>query len=72
MKKLNAPDLDHTADVQCHAWGGSLIEAFQNMAPCMFNYITDISKVQINPTRSSSIEVNGTFFAQFWCVHFFS
>lgn len=28
--------LDHTADVQCHAWGKNLPEAFQNIALCTF------------------------------------
>ena len=39
-------DLDHTADVQFHVWGHSLKHAFENIAVCMFNYITDISLVE--------------------------
>ena len=34
--------LDHTADVQLHSWGASLDEAFQNIIPCMFNYMTGV------------------------------
>jgi SHS2 domain-containing protein len=34
--------LDHTADVQLHAWGDSLKEAFEQVALCMFNYMTPL------------------------------
>mmetsp|Transcript_18840 Transcript_18840/g.31534 ORF Transcript_18840/g.31534 Transcript_18840/m.31534 type:complete len:279 (-) Transcript_18840:271-1107(-) len=51
--------LDHTADVQCHAWGDTMKEAFEHMAPCMFNYMTDISLVQIDPDETVSIAVSG-------------
>lgn len=34
--------LDHTADVQLHAWGDSLKEAFEKVALCMFNYMTPL------------------------------
>ena len=53
--------LDHTADVQCHAWGNSLEHAFENMAPCMFNYMTDLALVKEDPTSSAEevIEVKG-------------
>lgn len=52
-------DLDHTADVQCHSWGKSILEAFENMAPCMLNYMTDIMLVQVNPDESIQLEVRG-------------
>lgn len=39
--------LDHTADVQIHAWGENLREAFENAAIAMTAYITDINKVEI-------------------------
>lgn len=44
--------LDHTADVQCHTWGKTLEEAFGVMIPCMFNYMTDLSKVEIQPDQA--------------------
>jgi SHS2 domain-containing protein len=56
-------DLDHTADVQLHCWGSNLLEAFQNMAPCMLNYMTDINNVKIDPEESLEIIVQGTVFA---------
>ncbi|KAJ2943918.1 hypothetical protein O0L34_g8238 [Tuta absoluta] len=39
--------LDHTADVQLHAWGDSLKEAFEQCGMAMFGYITELDYVQI-------------------------
>ena len=52
-------DLDHTADVQLHAWGNTLVQAFENIVPCMFNYATDLSKVEINPEETIEFTVSG-------------
>lgn len=49
--------LDHTADVQCHSWGKTIIEAFENMAPCMFNYMTDLSTVEIDVNKTIEFTV---------------
>ena len=39
--------LDHTADVQCHAWGKDLPEAFQNIALCTCKVVmTEISSLK--------------------------
>jgi SHS2 domain-containing protein len=38
--------LDHTADVQLHAWGSSLREAFEQVALCMFNYMTPLEGIE--------------------------
>jgi SHS2 domain-containing protein len=52
--------LDHTADVQCHSWGPTLEAAFENMAPCMFNYMTDLALVKEDPdSEGVEIEVQG-------------
>lgn len=40
--------LDHTADVQLHAWGKTLEEAFENAALCMFNYMTPLEGIVID------------------------
>lgn len=48
--------LDHTADVQIHAWGDDLKEAFENAAVAMMAYITDISKVEIKDKETIEIE----------------
>ena len=37
--------LDHTADVQLHSWGETLEEAFENLAMCMFNYMTPLKGI---------------------------
>eukprot|EP01036_Dinobryon_divergens_P026613 gene26613-35286_t len=51
--------LDHTADVQCHVWGKSMEEAFQTMAVCLINYMTDISLIEIVDEETISINVTG-------------
>lgn len=38
--------LNHTADVQIHAWGNDLTEAFESAAVAMTAYITDIDTVE--------------------------
>jgi SHS2 domain-containing protein len=37
--------LDHTADVQLHAWGCSLPEAMQHLSTAMFGYMTELQLV---------------------------
>ena len=51
--------LDHTADVQCHSWGPTLEAAFEAMAPCMFNYMTDLSLVVPDDKVTTELTVNG-------------
>jgi SHS2 domain-containing protein len=52
--------LDHTADVQCHAWGSNCVEAFENMAECMMNYMTDIQLVNADPEETHDIRISGS------------
>ncbi|KAK9832631.1 hypothetical protein WJX81_005651 [Elliptochloris bilobata] len=50
--------LDHTADIQLHAWGASLEEAFQNVALAMFNYMTPLEGIAVDEslTREFTVE----------------
>jgi hypothetical protein len=51
--------LDHTADVQCHAWGADMKAAFEHVIPCMFNYMTDLSQVGVCEADTVSFTVHG-------------
>ncbi|XP_054271679.1 protein archease-like [Macrosteles quadrilineatus] len=48
--------LDHTADVQIHAWGDSLPEAFEQCANAMFGYMTEIEYVEMVDTQDIEAE----------------
>ena len=45
--------------MQCHTWGATLSEALEHMAPCMFNYMTDLSTVEIDPEETIEYSVKG-------------
>ncbi|XP_069689374.1 protein archease-like [Periplaneta americana] len=49
--------LDHTADVQLHAWGDTLEEAFEQCAVAMFGYMTEIDTVEM--LECQDIEADG-------------
>lgn len=48
--------LDHTADVQIHAWGDTLIEAFEQCANAMYAYMTEIDYVEMRDTQDIEAE----------------
>ncbi|EGD80736.1 archease [Salpingoeca rosetta] len=52
--------LDHTADIQVHAWGDSLKESFEQCVVAMFGYMTELDKVDIDTEKTSELEVSGT------------
>ena len=49
--------LDHTADVQIHAWGKDLKESFEQAAKAMFAYMTDLDTVEEQGTHIIEAEV---------------
>ncbi|XP_025418771.1 protein archease-like isoform X3 [Sipha flava] len=49
--------LDHTADIQIHAWGDTLTEAFEQCANAMFHYMTEVDYIEMR--ESYDIEVEG-------------
>lgn len=50
--------LDHTADVQIHAWGDNLSHAFENAAIAMTAYITDINKIDISTKEIIEVQAD--------------
>lgn len=50
--------LDHTADVQIHAWGDDIRETFENAAIAMTAYITDIKTIEIKTKEEINVEAD--------------
>lgn len=51
--------LDHTADVQLHAWGSNLSEALANTGLAMYNYMTPLSGLTINTSHDRTFQAEG-------------
>jgi SHS2 domain-containing protein len=48
--------LDHTADIQIHSWGNSLIESFTQAANGLIDYMT--SRDSLSPSNSYSLQID--------------
>ncbi|EDR29512.1 hypothetical protein, conserved [Entamoeba dispar SAW760] len=48
--------LDHPADVILHSWGKNIIEAFENAAAGMFNFMSDLTRVEEKEIKTISID----------------
>ncbi|RYG52033.1 archease [archaeon] len=51
--------LDHTADVQLHAWGATLEDALARCALAMFGYMTEPDSVEVQPEQSMLVCAEG-------------
>ena len=51
--------LDHTADVQFHAWGAGLEAALENLALCFFDYVTELATIDEDAAAAASFDVAG-------------
>ena len=52
-------DLTHTADIQFHSWGTSLIESFEQSAYALYDYMTNRSMLPEQSTLSETIATQG-------------
>lgn len=50
--------LDHPADVQIHAWGDNLKDAFENAAVALTAYITDLDSIEIKTKEDLAVEAD--------------
>ncbi|XP_077293812.1 protein archease [Arctopsyche grandis] len=50
--------LDHTADVQIHAWGDTLEETFEQCGMAMFGYMTELPYVEVKQTYEIEAEAD--------------
>jgi SHS2 domain-containing protein len=51
--------LDHTADIQIHAWGYTMAEAFEQVTVGMFGYMTELDSVEVDDACTRVIEAKG-------------
>ncbi|ETO26833.1 protein archease [Reticulomyxa filosa] len=76
IEKNNKENLDHTADIQLHSWGDTLLEAFEQVCIAMFGYMYELEDVQL--LKHHTVEVSGhdmssllfNFLNEFLGLHF--
>ena len=57
--------LDHTADVQFHAWGVDFEKALEALGCCLFDYVTEITSINETEEGARTHEIEGADMKKF-------
>ena len=57
--------LDHTADVQFHAWGSNFEKALEALGCCLFDYVTEITSINETEEGARTHEIEGADMKKF-------
>ena len=57
--------LDHTADVQFHAWGVDFEKALEALGCCLFDYVTEIVSINETEEGARTHEIEGADMKKF-------
>ena len=57
--------LDHTADIQFHAWGVDFEKALEALGCCLFDYVTEITSINETEEGTRTHEIEGADMKKF-------
>jgi len=57
--------LDHTADIQFHAWGSDFEKALEALGCCLFDYVTEITSIEETDEGNRTYEIEGADIEKF-------